>query len=135
MEILKKFIPPKPQNSFPKFGPKFDAGRGHSKIFINNKILGPIPLPFIGNGRIMAKAENIFDLFHQWTKTYGPVHTFWMGEDPIVAVADYKLIEETFLKDGDAYAGRPITANFPAFLRSMYKISKHLKSSTLFRRL
>lgn len=49
----------------------------------------------------------MYDVFQEWTKKYGPVHTFWFGPDPIVAITDYKLIEETFLKDGDTFAGRP----------------------------
>jgi hypothetical protein len=30
----------------------------------------------------------------------------WFGEDPCVVMADYATIRETFLRDGDTFAGR-----------------------------
>ena len=75
----------------------------------------------------MTKAENIYDLFQKWTKTYGPVHTFWMGETAIVAVADQKLIEETFSKDGDAYAGRDQNSVLGKLIRSILNLIKKMK--------
>lgn len=47
-----------------------------------------------------------FDCYKDWKRTYGNVYTHWLGEHPVVAVNDYKLIQETFIKDGDNYAER-----------------------------
>ncbi|KAI1698652.1 cytochrome p450 domain-containing protein [Ditylenchus destructor] len=67
---------------------------------------GPIPLPILGNVLTIARQKPGYDAFLQWQKQYGPVYTFWMGEQPVVAITDYKTIKETFIQDGDTYAGR-----------------------------
>lgn len=43
-----------------------------------------------------------------WEKKYGPIFTYWLGEDPIVAVTDFKLIKETFIRNSEAYSGRDL---------------------------
>lgn len=68
---------------------------------------GPAPWPLIGNVLEIAKKGSAENAFLDWKRRYGPIYTYWAGETPLVAVADYKLIIETFHKDGDAYAGRP----------------------------
>lgn len=67
---------------------------------------GPTPWPIFGNALEVLKKE-VYEAHIDWHKKYGPVHTFWQGELPIVAVSDYDLINETFIKDADAYIGRP----------------------------
>ncbi|KAI1713220.1 cytochrome p450 domain-containing protein [Ditylenchus destructor] len=67
---------------------------------------GPIPLPLIGNILTIARLKPGYGAFLQWQKEYGPVFTYWMAEQPIVAFTDYKSIKETFIQDGDTYAGR-----------------------------
>ncbi|KAK6048261.1 hypothetical protein COOONC_14233 [Cooperia oncophora] len=54
----------------------------------------------------MLAHEPGYDVFDTWKKKYGPVYTYWIGALPFVIVADYKTIKETFVKDGDAYAGK-----------------------------
>lgn len=39
--------------------------------------------------------------------TYGDIHTFWLGESPVVSINDVPTIMETFVKDGETFAGRP----------------------------
>src|SRR4051812_43638950 len=51
-------------------------------------------------------------LFARWRRQYGKVYTYWMGNIPVVFIADHDLLIETYQKDGDTYSGRP---NFPAF--------------------
>jgi hypothetical protein len=53
----------------------------------------------------------------KWKEKYGPVYTYWCGEIPIVAVTEFNLIKETFIKDGDAYAGRNFFTPFQKILR------------------
>ncbi|KAI1700079.1 cytochrome p450 domain-containing protein [Ditylenchus destructor] len=67
---------------------------------------GPIPLPILGNVLTIARQKSCYGAFLQWQKQYGPVYTFWMAEQPVVAITDYKTIKETFIQDGDTYAGR-----------------------------
>ncbi|KAI1690960.1 cytochrome p450 domain-containing protein [Ditylenchus destructor] len=67
---------------------------------------GPTPLPILGNVLTIARLKPGYDAFLQWQKQYGPVYTFWMAEQPVVAITDYKTIKETFIQDGDTYAGR-----------------------------
>ncbi|KAI1705901.1 cytochrome p450 domain-containing protein [Ditylenchus destructor] len=66
----------------------------------------PTPLPILGNILTIAKYKPGYDAFLQWQKQYGSVYTYWMAEQPIVAITDYKTIKETFIQDGDSYAGR-----------------------------
>lgn len=66
---------------------------------------GPWPLPLLGNLRAF-KHETPEHCFLRWRRQYGDVFTMWMGEVPVVCVADYAKIMETFQKDGDTYAGR-----------------------------
>ena len=52
--------------------------------------------------------------FLEWRRKFGDVYTFWMGEQPVVCVASYEKMVETFQKDAEAYTGR---INFPEFDR------------------
>lgn len=45
------------------------------------------------------------------------VIAYWMGEVPIVCVADYMKMVETFVKDGEAYAGRYFFKEMDHFTR------------------
>jgi hypothetical protein len=45
-------------------------------------------------------------VFIEWRKTYGKVYTVWFGLRPLVVVADYNLMVETFIKDADTFIGR-----------------------------
>uniref|UniRef100_A0A914QHS1 Cytochrome P450 n=1 Tax=Panagrolaimus davidi TaxID=227884 RepID=A0A914QHS1_9BILA len=43
----------------------------------------------------------------KWKKEYGDIHTIWFGDRAIVTLHDIPTILETFVKDGETYAGRP----------------------------
>jgi cytochrome P450 len=66
---------------------------------------GPTPLPIVGN--ILQ-----LDQYHpeksivEWGKKYGPIFTLWMPT-PMIIINDYDLLKETFVKQGDIFAGRP----------------------------
>jgi len=68
---------------------------------------GPTPLPFVGNMlELFLQTKNVYQPLMKWHEKYGPVHTFWQGPDPIIAITDYNLIVDLYVKDGDSYAGR-----------------------------
>ena len=67
---------------------------------------GPTPLPVLGNTLSLAKNPPGYEPMLRWRKKYGPVFTFWFGNNPAICVADYKTIKETMLDDGETYSGR-----------------------------
>uniref|UniRef100_A0A914IA08 Unspecific monooxygenase n=1 Tax=Globodera rostochiensis TaxID=31243 RepID=A0A914IA08_GLORO len=67
---------------------------------------GPFPLPFLGNLLQIHRSGNAEDVFLQWRRQFGPMYTFWMGQIPVVCVAEYGKIVDTFVRDGETYAGR-----------------------------
>uniref|UniRef100_A0A914WU73 Cytochrome P450 n=1 Tax=Plectus sambesii TaxID=2011161 RepID=A0A914WU73_9BILA len=69
---------------------------------------GPTPLPFIGNILDIARNPPGYKCYTDWSKEYGGVFTYWLGPMPVVAVTDYDMIQETFVKDGETYAGRKV---------------------------
>lgn len=66
---------------------------------------GPTPLPLIGN-LYSIQSEMPEDCFLKWREQFGSVFTFWLGETPVVCVAEYGKIMEIFQKDGENYAAR-----------------------------
>ncbi|VDL78155.1 unnamed protein product [Nippostrongylus brasiliensis] len=67
---------------------------------------GPTPLPFIGNLVTVQFHEPGYTAFEMWREKYGPIFTYWIGYLPFVIVSDYQTMKDTFVKDGDAYAGK-----------------------------
>uniref|UniRef100_A0AC35FMF3 Cytochrome P450 n=1 Tax=Panagrolaimus sp. PS1159 TaxID=55785 RepID=A0AC35FMF3_9BILA len=67
---------------------------------------GPMPLPLIGNMAEFNRDPSCYKLFSKWEKKYGPIFTYWQGEEPIIAITDYDLIVEAFVKNGDATSDR-----------------------------
>uniref|UniRef100_A0A914XGX6 Cytochrome P450 n=1 Tax=Plectus sambesii TaxID=2011161 RepID=A0A914XGX6_9BILA len=67
---------------------------------------GPTPLPLIGNMASLMAAADPVDQFLKWRKQYGPVYTVWLGPFANVFVTDYDVMHDSFVKQGDAYAGR-----------------------------
>uniref|UniRef100_A0A915DMA4 Steroid 5-alpha reductase C-terminal domain-containing protein n=1 Tax=Ditylenchus dipsaci TaxID=166011 RepID=A0A915DMA4_9BILA len=56
--------------------------------------------------------------FLDWRRAYGSVFTYWMGELPVVVVADFESMNESFEKDGDAYSQRP------SFVNDFHKLTR-----------
>lgn len=66
-----------------------------------------MPLPIVGNLVELFRKE-VYQAQMDWHKNYGGMHTMWIGGMPVIMISDYKMINELFVKDGDAYAGRPV---------------------------
>ncbi|CAI4223281.1 unnamed protein product [Auanema sp. JU1783] len=64
---------------------------------------GPMPLPIVGNMNEIAKIEPGYDAFLKWRDIYGPVYTVWLGVEPVVVVADYPTIKDSFIRDGEVF--------------------------------
>lgn len=62
-------------------------------------------------------------------------YTYWLGEQPVVAVTDYQKIIDTFQKDGAAYEGRLVSAEMDRITRGILKLSgqKTLRHQTHWR--
>uniref|UniRef100_A0A914UQ33 Cytochrome P450 n=1 Tax=Plectus sambesii TaxID=2011161 RepID=A0A914UQ33_9BILA len=79
---------------------------------------GPTPWPIVGN-ILQLDLKHPEKSLIQWGKQYGPVFTIWIPL-PFVIVNDYDLIKETFLKQGDVFAGRPETFIVREFYKGNY---------------
>ncbi|KAH7691359.1 CRE-CYP-33D1 protein, partial [Aphelenchoides avenae] len=77
----------------------------------------PPPLPLVGNLLTYARLAPGYEAFKQWRKQYGPVFTYWVGEKPVVVIANYATMQETFIKEGDTFAGRYFFTEGLALLR------------------
>ncbi|CAD5214541.1 unnamed protein product [Bursaphelenchus xylophilus] len=67
---------------------------------------GPTPVPILGNMIELQRSTHWPDVFMQWSKKYGSIFTYWMGEVPIIAITDYKTIHKVFIKDGESFNDR-----------------------------
>lgn len=84
------------------------------------KIVGPTPWPIIGNTLEIYMKEPGYDAYIDWSNKYGPIYTFWLGEIPVICLTDFNMINETFVKDGDAYTGRVKTRTFLDLVKSSF---------------
>jgi cytochrome P450 len=77
---------------------------------------GPFPLPIIGNLYDIYK-HGIGDISTFLHQKYGGLNTFWVGNKPVVSFNDFNLIQEAFVKNGEAFAGRPKVQETSKLLR------------------
>lgn len=68
-----------------------------------------------------------YDVFQKWKEQYGSIFTYWVGETPVVSIADFNLVRDTFIKDGDSYTGRNFFPKFQKILRGK-KISQTIEN-------
>ncbi|CAK5087097.1 unnamed protein product [Meloidogyne enterolobii] len=80
---------------------------------------GPTPLPIVGNLLELGKKPPGYDIFLKWREEYGPIYTYWVGEQPMVAFTEYSLINETIVKDGDNYTDRDFFQDFYTLARGV----------------
>jgi cytochrome P450 len=67
---------------------------------------GPIPLPFIGNKLSLPKSRPWIQ-FQEWSKTYGPIFTIWIGRRPTLVISDPIVAAELLEKRSTIYSSRP----------------------------
>ncbi|XP_016381651.1 cytochrome P450 2G1-like, partial [Sinocyclocheilus rhinocerous] len=66
---------------------------------------GPLALPLIGNLPIMDKRAP-FKSFMQWSKTYGPVMTVYLGPQRMVVLVGYGTVKEALVDQAEHFTGR-----------------------------
>lgn len=76
---------------------------------------GPLALPLIGNLPIIDKRAP-FKSFMQWSKTYGPVMTVYLGPQRLVVLVGFDTVKEALLDQADDFAPR---APIPFLIRVM----------------
>ncbi|KAA8626752.1 CypX Cytochrome P450 [Pyrenophora tritici-repentis] len=67
---------------------------------------GPMPLPFLGNKLHLPKSKPWIK-FQEWSKTYGPIFTIWIGRKPTVVISDPNVAAELMEKRSAKYSSRP----------------------------
>lgn len=67
---------------------------------------GPTPLPFIGNKLQLPKSKPWIQ-FQEWSKTYGPIYTIWIGRRPTVIISDPVVATDLLESRSSKYSSRP----------------------------
>jgi cytochrome P450 len=67
---------------------------------------GPVPLPFLGNKLALPKSRPWIQ-FQEWSKTYGPIFTIWIGRRPTLVISDPTVAAELLEKRSTKYSSRP----------------------------
>uniref|UniRef100_A0A8R1DLJ1 CYtochrome P450 family n=1 Tax=Caenorhabditis japonica TaxID=281687 RepID=A0A8R1DLJ1_CAEJA len=81
-------------------------------------ILGPCPLPFVGNMlEMLSYPPPVTTAISAWSKKYGNIYTIWMGDEPTIVISGYKELKETFINDADSYSDKIIYRKFNDSLR------------------
>uniref|UniRef100_A0A1I8AYA8 Cytochrome P450 n=1 Tax=Meloidogyne hapla TaxID=6305 RepID=A0A1I8AYA8_MELHA len=57
------------------------------------------------------------DIFLEWRQRFGPIFTFWLGETPIICIAEYNKIVEYYQRGGEAFAGRHAIEAYEKIIR------------------
>lgn len=69
---------------------------------------GPRGLPFIGSLLTTFKATTLPTKLLQWTKQYGPLYKFYVGDKLVIVLGNWEVMHEALVNQGDIYAGRPV---------------------------
>ncbi|CAJ0575842.1 unnamed protein product, partial [Mesorhabditis spiculigera] len=77
-----------------------------NQLYWKRRGLPPGPTPFgpLGNMPEVIWKLPGYEAFRRWGRKYGPVHTFWLGPLPVIAITDYKTLKETIVLDGEKYS-------------------------------
>nr|XP_038946667.1 cytochrome P450 2C13, male-specific isoform X1 [Rattus norvegicus] len=66
---------------------------------------GPTPLPIIGNF-FQVDMKDIRQSLTNFSKTYGPVYTLYVGSQPTVVLHGYEALKEALVDHGEEFSGR-----------------------------
>ncbi|XP_029963719.1 cytochrome P450 2F3-like isoform X1 [Salarias fasciatus] len=66
---------------------------------------GPTALPIVGNLLVLDKKAP-FKTLLEWSKTYGPVMTVYMGPRRVVVLVGYDTVKEALVDQADDFTGR-----------------------------
>ncbi|KAF4103760.1 hypothetical protein G5714_014747 [Onychostoma macrolepis] len=66
---------------------------------------GPLALPLVGNLPIIDKRAP-FKSFMQWSKTYGPVMTVYLGPQRMVVLVGHDTVKEALVDQAEHFTGR-----------------------------
>ena len=66
---------------------------------------GPPAFPIVGSLPFLG--TDIREPLRQFSKKYGDVFTVYLGQRPVVVLNSYEAIREAFVKNGQAFSGRP----------------------------
>ncbi|XP_029329718.1 cytochrome P450 2C38 isoform X2 [Mus caroli] len=66
---------------------------------------GPTPFPIIGNF-LQIDVKNFSQSLTNFSKTYGPVFTLYLGSRPIVVLHGYEAVKEALIDHGEEFSGR-----------------------------
>lgn len=69
---------------------------------------GPLGLPLFGNIFDVWDAKTLHKKLLQWAKRYGPIYSYYNADQLTLVLANYDLIQETLIKQSEAYGGRPL---------------------------
>ncbi|KAL4936725.1 hypothetical protein BDV06DRAFT_233075 [Aspergillus oleicola] len=67
---------------------------------------GPPPLPLIGN-KLQLPSSKPWIRFREWSETYGPMYTVWLGRRPTIVISDPTIASELLEKRSAKYSTRP----------------------------
>ncbi|EAT77745.1 hypothetical protein HBI56_194320 [Parastagonospora nodorum] len=67
---------------------------------------GPTPIPFLGNKHQLPKSKPWIQ-FQEWSKTYGPIFTIWIGRKPTIVISDPIIAVDLMEKRSTKYSSRP----------------------------
>ena len=78
---------------------------------------GPAPYPLLGNFSEFGTDEPNYQKFKELKEKYGDIFTIWAAERPLVFMTDFKLLQDTLIKEGDVFAGRESLGKFNEHVR------------------
>lgn len=75
---------------------------------------GPLSLPFVGSYlqlKFGSKDRNEITTLEKWSKKFGSIFGFYIGQKFVVVLGNYEMIEKALVKQADVFSGRANTNN------------------------
>ncbi|XP_014664715.1 PREDICTED: cytochrome P450 2C20-like [Priapulus caudatus] len=85
---------------------------------------GPRGLPLVGSALSLGARPDV--TLKDWSTTYGPVMSLYLGPQLFVILSDFDSVRDAFLKEGESFSGRP---TYPYFeLLSAAVVGKDIRN-------